>query len=83
MRKRFAAAIVTAGSALVFAGLGALTAPAASAVVLPPGGLVTAPEYCAAVYGDPNPCPPPDRPEPVDQDCLRINIQPLKCPYNP
>jgi hypothetical protein len=83
MSNRFAATIVTVGSAAVLAGLGAVLPPVASAVVLPPGDLVTAPEYCLAVYGDPNPCPPPDRPEPLDQDCLRINIQPLKCPYNP
>lgn len=83
MRKKFAATIVAVGSAGVFTGLGALMAPAASAVALPPGGVVHAPDYCLAVYGDPNPCPPPDRPEPVDPDCLRVNIQPLNCPYQP
>lgn len=82
MGRKVASMIVTAGSAALFAGLSAL-APAASALVLPPGGLVHAPEYCLAVYGDSNPCPPPDRPDPVDPNCLRINIQPLTCPYQP
>ena len=81
--KKFAAGIAAVGATVVFSGLGALMAPAASALVLPPGGLVNAAEYCVAVYGDPNPCPPPDRPDPVDPDCLRVNIQPLKCPYQP
>lgn len=83
MKMRLAAGIVAAGSAVVFSGLGALMAPAASALALPPGGLVHAPDYCLAVYGDPSPCPPPDRPEPVDPNCLRVNIQPLNCPYQP
>lgn len=81
--KKFAAGIAAVGSAVVFTGLGALMAPPASALTLPPGGLVNAPQYCVAVYGDPNPCPPPSRPDPVDPDCLRVNIQPLKCPYQP
>jgi hypothetical protein len=83
MRKRFVAGIVAAGSAVVFSGFGVLMAPVASALALPPGGLVHAPDYCLAVYGDPSPCPPPDRPEPVDPSCLRVNIQPLTCPYQP
>jgi hypothetical protein len=82
MGRKMATTIVTAGAAALFAGLSAL-APAASALVLPPGGLVNAPHYCVAVYGDPNPCPPPDRPDPIDPDCLRVDILPLKCPYLP
>ena len=82
MGRKVTAMIIAAGSAALFAGLSGV-APAASALVLPPGGLVNAPAYCLAVYGDPNPCPPPDRPEPVDPNCLRVTIQPLNCPYQP
>ena len=78
--KKFAAGIAAVGATVVFSGLGALMAPAASALVLPPGGLVTAPEYCLAVYGDPNPCPPPDRP--VDPTCPPT-VHLVYCPYQP
>jgi hypothetical protein len=79
MGRKVATMIVTAGSAALFAGLSAL-APAASALVVPPGGLVNAPDYCVAVYGDPNPCPPPDRP--VDPTCPPT-VHLVYCPYQP
>ena len=59
-------------------------APAANALTVTPGGLVTNPDYCIAVYGDPSPCPPPDRPEPItDPSCLRVDIRPLHCVWLP
>jgi len=57
--------------------------PAAGALVLPPGGVVHAPHYCEIIYGDPAPCPPPDHPTPVDPGCLRVEVEPLRCPYQP
>lgn len=46
--------------------------------------LVNAPYYCEAVYGDPSPCPPPDRPESIDDPaCLRVDILPRHCPWLP
>ncbi len=72
---------LTAGAIL---GTSLAFAPAANALQLPPGGLVNAPAYCVAVYGDPNPCPPPDRPERIDDPrCLRVDISPLHCPWLP
>lgn len=56
-------------------------APSASALY-PPSGLVNAPAYCLAIYGDPNPCPPPEHPEP-NPSCLRVDVEPLHCPYRP
>ena len=82
MRKFVSSAVLTGASMLIFGGFAAL-APSAGAITLPPGSLVNAPQYCLAVYGDPNPCPPPDRPDPVDPGCLRVDITPLRCPYQP
>ena len=42
--KKLAAGLAAVGSAVVFTGFGVLMAPAASALVLPPGGLVNAPQ---------------------------------------
>lgn len=81
MRKLFRGAGLAAGS-LLFVGGTAAFAPGAGALV-PPGGLVNAPEYCFEIYGDPAPCPPPDRPDPVDPHCLRVDIEPRDCPYQP
>ncbi|MBI3256446.1 MAG: hypothetical protein HYZ59_01520 [Actinobacteria bacterium] len=81
MRKLIRAATVAAGS-LLFVGGAVALAPGAGALV-PPSGLVNAPEYCLQVYGDPAPCPPPERPKPVDQRCLRVDIDPLYCQYQP
>lgn len=64
--------------------VGSLAASVPSAQALARGvDLVNAPQYCVAVYGDPAPCPPPDRPEPISQDCLRVDIEPLHCPWLP
>lgn len=81
MRKLIRGATVAAGSLLLAGGTAAF-APEAGALV-PPGGLVNAPEYCFQIYGDPSPCPPPDRPDPVDPRCLRVDVDPLYCQYQP
>ena len=73
MRKSVSSAVLAGASMFIFGGLAAL-APSAGAVVL---------HYCLANYLDPNPCPPPDHPEPIDQGCLRVDIEPLRCPYLP
>lgn len=78
--KKFTTGLAGVASAIVFTGLGVLMAPAASAVILPPGGLVNAPDYCLAVYGDPDPCPPPDRPS--DPTCPPT-VHVVYCPYQP
>lgn len=82
MRKFVSSVVLTGASMLIFGGLAAL-APSAGAVVLPPGSLVNAPAYCFANYLDPSPCPPPDRPDPIDPGCLRVDISPLRCQYLP
>ena len=82
MRKSVSLAVLAGASMFILGGLAAL-APSAGAVALPPGSLVNAPHYCLANYLDPNPCPPPDHPEPIDQGCLRVDIEPLRCPYLP
>ncbi len=72
---------LTAGAVL---GTSLAFAPAASALTVTPGGVVVSPAYCGAVYGDPSPCPPPDRPEPItDPSCLRVDISPRHCPWLP
>jgi hypothetical protein len=58
-------------------------APSAGAINLPPGQLINDPAYCMALYGDPSPCPLPDRPKPVDKHCLRVDVAPVDCPYQP
>ena len=59
-----------------------LFTPSASAIAIQPGGLVVSPSYCMAVYGSPDPCPPPDRPTPIkDPRCLRVDVQPAHCVY--
>ena len=81
MRKFLAAAALATAS--LCSGAGAtLVGPDAGAIT-PPDGLVDAPDYCAAVYGDPAPCPPPDRPTPTSRKCLRVDVAPLTCPYLP
>jgi hypothetical protein len=80
MRTFIAAAALAAASLGTFAGT-ALVGPAAGALI-PNGGLVDAPEYCMAIYGDPAPCPPPERP-PANGKCLRVDVAPLTCPYRP
>jgi hypothetical protein len=83
MRTFLTSALLVAGGALaVSAGAGAF-APPAGAINLPPGSLINAPAYCLAVYGDPSPCPPPERPDPVNPRCLRVDIAPANCPYQP
>lgn len=77
---KFRVAALLAGAALSAL---TLAAPGASALVRQPGGVVYDPVYCVAVYGDPNPCPPPERPEPVDPTCLRTDILPLHCAWLP
>jgi hypothetical protein len=80
MRKFIAAAALATASLCTFVGA-TLVGPAAGALI-PTGGLVEAPEYCMAIYGDPAPCPPPDRP-PANGKCLRVDVAPLTCPYRP
>ena len=58
------------------------SAPTAGAINLPPGSLINAPEYCLAIYGDPSPCPPPDRPTPNGDNCVLVfNV--TRCPILP
>jgi hypothetical protein len=78
VRRRVAGLAVGVASAAFAA---SAFAPSSSALI-PPSGLVNAPAYCLAVYGDPSPCPPPERPEP-DPTCLRVDIAPRDCPYRP
>lgn len=79
LRRRLAFLAIGAATAVTaFAG----SATSASALI-PPSGLVNAPQYCFAIYGNPAPCPPPERPEPVDPSCLRVDVEPLMCPYQP
>jgi hypothetical protein len=80
MRRFLTVAALVAGSLSTFAGA-TLIGPAAGAIV-PPDGLVNAPEYCLVIYGDPSPCPPPERP-PANGRCLRVDVEPLNCPYRP
>jgi hypothetical protein len=81
MRKTLITKAATLGAVLTVGSFAAFTP---SAQALSRGlDLVNAPEYCVAMYGDPAPCPPPDRPEPIDQDCLRVDITPLHCPWLP
>jgi hypothetical protein len=77
MRKLAISIAMLAGSTLAFG----LSTSAADAAILPPGGLVNAPEYCEALYGSPDPCPPPDRPD--QPECVRVDIRPLRCPWLP
>ncbi len=64
--------------------IGGFTAFSPSAHALPRQiDLVNAPEYCFATYGDPAPCPPPERPKPIKPECLRVDIDPLQCPWLP
>ncbi len=78
LRPRLAAAV--AGAA--FAAL-AVFAPATPASAVLPFQPVTNP--CLHLIGTPDPCAPdrPDRPEPVDPSCLRVDVEPLHCPYQP
>lgn len=76
MRKLAISAAIAAVSALSFS-VGSSPAGA----LVGPSGLVNAPAYCLAIYGSTDPCPPPERPDPVR--CLRVDIAPLDCPYQP
>lgn len=81
VRRRMA--VLAAASLTALAGA-VTVAPAASALLPINGGLVNSPEYCVAVYGDPSPCPPPDRPPRIDDpSCLRVDVEPLHCEYLP
>lgn len=80
MRKLALSAALAAVSTLSLLGAGGL--PAGAAITT--GSLINNPDYCLALYGDPSPCPPPDRPEPIkDRRCLRVDVAPLDCPYLP
>jgi hypothetical protein len=74
-------AILIASAGIAVTGSMAVV-PSASALPVS-GGLVNSPDYCLAVYGDPSPCPAPDRPDPVDPRCLRTDVTPLHCPWLP
>jgi hypothetical protein len=72
-----------------FAGL-ALTALALGGTATAADALTTLPQPprinpCLHLVGMPDPCAPvpPGPPEPVDPGCLRVDIEPLHCPYQP
>jgi hypothetical protein len=73
-------ATVAAGSTLAAI---ALFAPAGTASAIVRAYPVNNP--CIHLVGSPDPCapPPPERPEPVDPGCLRVDVEPLHCPYLP
>lgn len=80
MRKTLITKAATLGVALTIGGFS--FAPSAQALARGVD-LVNAPEYCFATYGDPAPCPPPERPKPIKPECLRVDIDPLQCPWLP
>jgi poly(3-hydroxybutyrate) depolymerase len=75
--------IALAGLALTAVAV-AGTATTAAAITTP---LPTPPRVnpCLHVEGTPDPCAPvsPGHPEPVDPGCLRVDVEPLRCPYQP
>lgn len=74
------------GTAL--AGL-ALTTVAFAAAPVTAGAITTMPppyvNPCLHLVGTPDPCAPGpgDHPDPVDAGCLRVDVEPLRCPYQP
>lgn len=57
------------------------TAGTASAITTPPQPRINP---CLHLVGTPDPCAPlPEHPEPVDPGCLRVDVEPLHCPYQP
>jgi hypothetical protein len=58
------------------------TATTASAITTQPTPITNP---CIHLVGTPDPCAPvpPQHPEPVDPGCLRVDVEPLHCPYQP
>ena len=74
---------VLAGLALSAFALAGSATPS-SAITTPPPRITNP---CIHLVGTADPCAPTptptEHPEPVDPDCLRVDVEPLHCPYQP
>lgn len=58
------------------------SATTAAAITTPPPRFTNP---CVHVAGTPDPCAPvpTEPPEPIDPGCLRVDVDPRQCPYQP